>query len=74
MSLKFRPNEYENFLNFLVDRFKIVTLKDSGTASIDTCMLRHDVDAALDIGLQMAEIEKDKGIASTYFVFTSLYH
>lgn len=33
-----------------------------------TCLLRHDVDVSMDLALQMAHVEHEQGVRSTYFV------
>lgn len=33
-----------------------------------TCLLRHDVDVSMDLALEMAHIEREQGVRSTYFV------
>ncbi|MEM7095222.1 MAG: hypothetical protein AAF567_19645 [Actinomycetota bacterium] len=67
----------EGFLE--VDRYRFVPYRDYSLASVDddavTALIRHDVDGDIVAAREMARIEAEYGIRSTYFVLhTAPYH
>jgi hypothetical protein len=69
----FTYRAYERLLDRLADseRFKVVPLREfSSTRSESQAVvaLRHDVDYRLDSALEMACLERERGLSATYFV------
>lgn len=72
-SIEVPRDEYANFLNIIKEHFDIVPVKDFHLErDRPKCLLRHDVDGGGGHGLsaayQMAKIEYDLGISSSYFM------
>jgi hypothetical protein len=58
---------YKKLLNYLFEnRFKSTTNWHQGTTQ-DTLLLRHDVDFSIDYAYQLAQVEKELKVNSTYF-------
>jgi len=68
---KFTYDAYVNLLNFLRSRYRIVPFREVSKACEPFLILRHDVDGSLEAALEMARLEKDLGVSSTYFVLFS---
>lgn len=72
--LKFNKEGYENLLDALSNSYTIVSFKDAhnvmrlGKRDKTYCVIRHDVDYCLQAAEEMAQIEFDKGIQSTYYL------
>ena len=65
----FSYKQYSDFLNHLKSKGKVTTLKDwDGGKSF---ILRHDVDLDIELAYDLAKIEEDHNIHSSYFFLTS---
>ena len=68
----FSPEGYAALLQCAVESgYQFVTFSMAEMAAKSPgrhCLLRHDVDVSLAYALAMAEVEAERGIASTYFV------
>ena len=69
----FTYSAYERLLDQLADtrRFKVVPLREfpSTCSESETIVgIRHDVDYRLDSALEMARLERERGLSATYFV------
>jgi hypothetical protein len=76
---RFLHRHYERLLEALVDpaRFRVVPLRDLATAPRDRVVvaLRHDIEERFRGALQMAALESQYGLRSTYFVLhTARYY
>lgn len=67
----FMYDTYIKLLNLLKQRYRIVPFCELSKENESFLILRHDVDASLEAALEMARIENDLGITSTYFVLFS---
>jgi hypothetical protein len=63
---RFTHGEYGRFLDRLGDR-NVVTLREFARGEGDLA-LRHDVDSSLESALELARLERERGLAATYFV------
>lgn len=59
---------YKNFLEKAKSTHKFVFFYEFSEEDIHQIILRHDIDLSLESALNMAEIEKDIGVKSTYFI------
>lgn len=59
---------YKYFLKELSSRYKIVDYHYKDLENIPVAILRHDIDNSIKKALEIAEIEAQEGIKSTYFV------
>lgn len=62
---------YDHYADTLREIKKTHTFSDYETCSDNDVILRHDVDVSLHAALQIARIENELGIQSTYFI---LFH
>jgi len=67
----FTLKSYTQLLQYLREIYKIVPFCEFPTADVQYILLRHDIDYSLPAALKMAQIEKNLGIKSTYFVLLS---
>lgn len=67
----FTYNAYVKLLTLLKQNFRIVPFSEVSKDDGSFLILRHDVDASLEVALKMARLEKSLGIKSTYFVLFS---
>ena len=67
----FTYDAYIDFMRLLMKRYRIIPFCEVLDANAPFLILRHDVDASLDVALRMAEVEKKLEIRSTYFVLFS---
>ena len=70
--MKFTYDEYESILWNLKEHFNLSLLQDADHKIRDRdriCFIRHDVDLSVDKALEMALIEKENKVRSTYHVF-----
>lgn len=66
----FTIDNYKRLLNDAFDRYKFITFeKESLQAKTqnNNCLWRHDVDYSVINALKLSEIEKEIGVAATYF-------
>ena len=71
VDLSFSKTGYSNLLKIAIDNgYKFCLFDNYKTSRDKVCVLRHDIDADLDSAIQLAEIEKELGINSTYFLMT----
>ena len=65
----FRYDELTRFYESISKRFAVTSFRDrtKGTG----ILLRHDVDVAIEPAFKVAEIEKQVGITSTFFILTT---
>ena len=63
---RFTYDEYGRFLDRLAER-DIVTLREFARGEGDFA-LRHDVDSRLESALELARLERERGLVATYFV------
>ena len=70
MSFPFSPAGYGQLLGHLAKHhYETVTFTQlPRVAEAGSCVLRHDVDASLDMARRLAEVEAEHGVRSTYFV------
>ncbi|MEM2146584.1 MAG: hypothetical protein QW279_14580 [Candidatus Jordarchaeaceae archaeon] len=67
----FTLKSYTNLLQYLKQTYKIVPFREAPAKNFPYLILRHDVDISPLAALKMAQIERDLGIKSTYFVMFS---
>lgn len=67
----FTLKSYVKLLQYLNQIYKIVPFCKIPRKDIPYLVLRHDMDVSLHAALKMAQIERDLGIRSTYFVVFS---
>ncbi len=68
MSGDFGPDRYRGLIGeFLSRGYKVRGFAEAEPGRRDL-ILRHDIDMSLDAALPMAEIERDLGVAASYFV------
>lgn len=72
----FTLKSYVKLLQYLNQIYKIVPFREIPRDDVPYLILRHDVDISLPAALKMAQIERDLGIRSTYFIlfYDSLYN
>jgi hypothetical protein len=67
----FTLKSYVKLLQYLNQIYKIVPFCEIPRKDVPYLILRHDIDVSLPAALKMAQIERDLGIRSTYFVLFS---
>jgi peptidoglycan/xylan/chitin deacetylase (PgdA/CDA1 family) len=67
----FTLESYQKLLQYLKQVYKIVPFCGIPGKDVPYLILRHDIDVSLPAALKMAEIERDLGVKSTYFVLFS---
>jgi len=67
----FTLESYTRLLQYLSEIYSIVPFCKIPTKDVPYLILRHDIDISLPAALEMAKIERDLGIRSTYFVLFS---
>ena len=67
----FTLESYVKLLKYLNQVYKIVPFCEIPRKDVPYLILRHDIDVSLHAALKMAQIERDLGIRSTYFVVFS---
>lgn len=67
----FTYSEYIRLLTDLKKRYRIVPFCEVSKEDDSYLILRHDIDASLEMAVKMARMEYDLGIRSTYFVLFS---
>lgn len=68
---KFTYSVYVKFLNILGKKYEIIPCSQAHNTHTPYLILRHDVDGSLESALEMAKVEHDLGISSTYTVLFS---
>lgn len=68
---KFTHSTYIKLLNKLRNKYLIIPFYQISETDKPYIILRHDIDASLDLALEMAIIENNIDIKSTYFVLFS---
>lgn len=68
---EFTYTAYVDFLKFLQSKYRIITFSEASETECPHLLLRHDIDASLDVALKMARIENGLNIRATYFVLFS---
>ena len=77
MSFDFTYKSYGQLLTTIGARFEIIPASKLNTVGTPAwCLMRHDIDNDPGLALPIAEIEKELGISSTYYLMTasSLYN
>jgi hypothetical protein len=68
---KFGRSTFVEVLQSIAGGYQFVTFGDVARGLLTDqpcCLMRHDVDASMDFAIDMAEIEAERGIRTTYFV------
>jgi len=64
----FNYNEYKNIINLVKAHLPIIDFAEVTEKTNKFCVLRHDIEFSIDRAYQLAKIEKDLGVVSTYTV------
>ena len=65
----FSYNEYKNIINLVKTHLPIVDFSEITKNGMNKfCVLRHDIEFSIDRAYELAKIEKDLGVVSTYTV------
>lgn len=74
--ISFSPNGYRQLIEHMLDiGYLSILMKEAFEADGLAVILRHDVDFSVDYALQMARLEHEIGVRSTYFfMITSSYY
>jgi hypothetical protein len=64
----FNTNRYEELINYLLEGKLTPTTNWNKTHSINSLLLRHDIDFSIDYAYQIALIEKKLKVHSTFFL------
>ena len=65
----FSYNEYKNIISLVKNHLPIVDFSEVIEYGMDKfCVLRHDIEFSIDRAYELAKIEKDLGVVSTYTV------
>ena len=64
----FSYNEYQNIIKLVNSHLPIVDFADVTDKTDKFCVLRHDIEFSIDRAYELAKIEKDLGVVSTYTV------
>lgn len=64
----FTLTNYQSILKFGLENYKFKFFNEKNEYNDKTIILRHDIEFSIPIALQMAEIEADLGIRSTYLL------
>ena len=65
--MKYDLDSYKSLLENAVERGYSFHLFDNIQQSVNSCLLRHDIDVSVFAALKMAEVEKELNVKSTYF-------
>lgn len=68
MKKEFTYDWYRMFIQLLQDNGYLCTSYENWKTIDNPVILRHDIDMSLEAALKLAEIEKELGVQSTYFV------
>jgi hypothetical protein len=62
------PFKYQELLNAFLDKgYNFKKFEDFNPNAISQVILRHDIDFSIQMAVQMATLEKDLGVESTYY-------
>ena len=64
----FSYNEYKNIINLIKNHLPIVDFSDVNEQTDRFCVLRHDIEFSIDRAYELAKVEKELGVTSTYTV------
>ena len=64
----FNYEEYKNIINMIREHLPIIDFADIKDDTEKFCVLRHDIEFSIDRAYELAKIEKDLGVYSTYTV------
>tara|TARA_R100001510_G_C7647150_1_gene204481 strand:+ start:157 stop:891 length:735 start_codon:yes stop_codon:yes gene_type:complete len=64
----FSYNEYKNIINIIKNHLPIVDFSDVNEQTDRFCVLRHDIEFSIDRAYELAKVEKELGVTSTYTV------
>ena len=64
----FSYNEYKNIIKLVNSHLPILDFSDITETTDKFCVLRHDIEFSIDRAYELAKIEKDLGVVSTYTV------
>ena len=64
----FSYNEYKNIIELVKTHLPIVDFGEVTEEMDKFCVLRHDIEFSVDRAYELAKIEKDLGVVSTYTV------
>lgn len=67
----FTYDAYTKVLELIKQRYRIMPFCEVSKQDDSFLILRHDIDASLEVALKMAKIENKLGVKSTYFVLFS---
>lgn len=64
----FSYNEYQFLIEWLRSNYKFYNFFNVNESTDNFCIIRHDVEFSIDRALNLAKLEKDLNIQSTYFI------
>ena len=64
----FSYNEYKNIINLVREHIPIVDFSEVDEKIKKFCVLRHDIEFSIDRAYELAKLEKELGVSSTYTV------
>ena len=64
----FNYEEYKNIINLIRKHLPIVDFADVEEDTEKFCVLRHDIEFSIDRAYELAKVEKELGVSSTYTV------
>ena len=64
----FNYNEYKNLIGVVKQHLPIMDFSEVTEKTKKFCVLRHDIEFSIDRAYELAKIEKDLGVVSTYTV------
>ncbi len=64
----FSYNEYKNIINLIKNNLPIIDFSEVTEKTKKFCVLRHDIEFSIDRAYELAKVEKELGVTSTYTV------
>ena len=64
----FNYEEYKNIISLIRDHLPIIDFSDVSDETEKFCVLRHDIEFSVDRAYELAKVEKEIGVESTYTV------
>ena len=64
----FSYNEYKNIINLIKSHLPIIDFSEVTEKTEKFCVLRHDIEFSIDRAYELAKVEKELGVTSTYTV------
>ena len=64
----FSYNEYKNMINLIRNHLPIIDFSEVNKTTKKFCVLRHDIEFSIDRAYELAKIENELGVTSTYTV------